>query len=140
MQLAFSTNAYLNYSFPEAVSRLAGIGWSLLAGLVVYRWTAELYGRRSSLLALAMWCFGPNILAHAPLATPDMPATAAAVARRRRAPRPAAASFPGATTAWSACSRAVQSATWTVPSRFSGGSSSPRSCPNVTAPSPVRRC
>ena len=27
MKLAFSTNAYLNYSFPEAVRRLARIGY-----------------------------------------------------------------------------------------------------------------
>ena len=27
MQLAFSTNAYLNHSFAETVSRLAGIGY-----------------------------------------------------------------------------------------------------------------
>ena len=28
MRLAFSTNAYLNFSFPEAVSRLANIGYT----------------------------------------------------------------------------------------------------------------
>src|SRR5262249_35907405 len=28
MRLAFSTNAYLNYSFTEAVTRLAGIGYA----------------------------------------------------------------------------------------------------------------
>lgn len=55
-------------------ARLAGILWSVLGGVVVYRWGADLYGRRGGLLALGLWCFGPNVLAHAQLATPDVPA------------------------------------------------------------------
>lgn len=58
------------------LARLAGIGWSLLAGWVIYRWAAALYGWGGGLLALSAWSFGPNVLAHAGLATPDVPAAA----------------------------------------------------------------
>ena len=61
-------------------ARLAGIGWSLLGGWLVCRWAGELYGGRAGCLALVLWCFGPNILAHAPLTTPDLPTTVAGVA------------------------------------------------------------
>ncbi len=59
------------------LARLAGIAWSVLGALVIYKWTGELFGLRGALLALAVWSFEPNILAHAPLVTPDVPATVA---------------------------------------------------------------
>lgn len=62
------------------LARLAGIGWSLLGAWVIYRWADELYGRMGGLLATALWCFGPNVLAHAALDTPDIPGTVAGVA------------------------------------------------------------
>jgi 4-amino-4-deoxy-L-arabinose transferase-like glycosyltransferase len=58
-------------------ARLAGIAWSLLGGWIIYCWAGQLYGDRGGLLAVALWCFGPNVLAHAPLVTPDMPAAVA---------------------------------------------------------------
>jgi hypothetical protein len=61
-------------------ARLAGIGWSLLGGWVVFRWAADLYGPRGGLLALTLWCFGPNVLGHAPLVTPDIPAAVTGLA------------------------------------------------------------
>ncbi len=61
-------------------ARLAGVGWLLLGGWLVCRWAGELYGGRAGCLALVLWCFGPNILAHAPLTTPDLPTTVAGVA------------------------------------------------------------
>ena len=61
------------------LARLAGIGWSLLGACVVYRWASALWGAGGGLLSLAVWCFEPNIIAHAHLITPDMPATVAAV-------------------------------------------------------------
>src|SRR5262249_52372563 len=59
------------------LARLAGVAWSWLGGWLVFRWAGELYGRRGGFLALAVWCFEPNILAHAQLATPDLPCTVA---------------------------------------------------------------
>jgi 4-amino-4-deoxy-L-arabinose transferase-like glycosyltransferase len=69
-----------NYMNLICLARLAGVAWSLVGGWLVYRWAGELYGRRAGLLALTLWCFGPNILAHAQLVTPDMPATVAGLA------------------------------------------------------------
>jgi Dolichyl-phosphate-mannose-protein mannosyltransferase len=70
----------LNYMHLICLARLAGTVWSLLGGWLVYRWAGELYGRRAGLLGLTLWCFAPNILAHAQLVTPDMPATVAGLA------------------------------------------------------------
>jgi len=64
-----------NYMTLIRLARLAGVLWSLLGGWLVYRWAGEIYGKHASLFALTLWCFGPNILAHAQLVTPDMPAT-----------------------------------------------------------------
>ncbi len=58
------------------LARLAGVAWSLLGGWIVYRWANELYGGWAGCLSLGLWCFGPNILAHAAFATPDLPAAA----------------------------------------------------------------
>jgi hypothetical protein len=69
-----------NYMNLIRLARLAGIAWSLLGGWLVYRWAGELYGKRAGLLALALWCFGPNIIAHAQLVTPDIPATVSGLA------------------------------------------------------------
>ncbi len=83
------------------LARLAGVVWSLLGGLLLYRWSSELHGPRAGLLALVLWCFEPNILAHAGLATADLPATVAGLAatyaswRYLRAPSWSAAWFTG---------------------------------------------
>jgi 4-amino-4-deoxy-L-arabinose transferase-like glycosyltransferase len=60
-------------------ARWACIPFSLLGGYICYRWARELYGEGSGLLALTLWCFGPNILANGQLITPDMGATALGV-------------------------------------------------------------
>jgi hypothetical protein len=60
-------------------ARWACIPFSLLGGYVCYRWARELYGEWSGLLALTLWCFGPNILANGQMITPDMGATALGV-------------------------------------------------------------
>ncbi|QDU43436.1 hypothetical protein Mal52_19100 [Symmachiella dynata] len=57
------------------LARWAGIPFSLLGGYFCFRWGSELYGNAAGLLALVLWCFSPNILAHAELVTPDMAAT-----------------------------------------------------------------
>jgi Dolichyl-phosphate-mannose-protein mannosyltransferase len=76
----FANDNPLDYFELVWSARLAGIIWSLVGGLLVLAWSTELYGRRSGLLGLTLWCFGPNILAHACLVTPDMAATVAGLA------------------------------------------------------------
>jgi 4-amino-4-deoxy-L-arabinose transferase-like glycosyltransferase len=61
------------------IARLSGVVWSLLGGWLVYRWSRELYGDLGGLLALAVWCFDPTILAFAPVVTPDLPSAVAAL-------------------------------------------------------------
>lgn len=62
------------------LARWACIPFSLVGGYVCYRWGRELYGNLSGLLALTLWCFSPNILAHAEFITPDAGATAMGLA------------------------------------------------------------
>ena len=45
---------------------------AILLGAYVYRWAAELYGARAGLMALGLYTFAPNILAHARLVTTDL--------------------------------------------------------------------
>jgi 4-amino-4-deoxy-L-arabinose transferase-like glycosyltransferase len=61
------------------LGRLACIPFSILGGFVVYRWASELYGSQAGLASLVLWCICPNVLAHGPLITPDMGATALGV-------------------------------------------------------------
>jgi len=61
------------------LARWACIPFSLIGGYVCFRWSRELYGDASGLLAVTLWCFSPNILAHAELITPDAGATALGV-------------------------------------------------------------
>jgi hypothetical protein len=56
------------------LARLMGLGWSALGGLLIFVWSRSLYGGVAGCLALALWCFEPNILGHAPLVTSDVPA------------------------------------------------------------------
>lgn len=59
------------------LARLAGLAWSLLGAWLIYRWAGELWGASGGLLAMTIWCFEPNVIAHAHLITPDLPATVA---------------------------------------------------------------
>lgn len=52
---------------------------SVLGGLVVFAWSRALFGNGGGLLSLALWCFCPNILAHARLVTTDVGASALGV-------------------------------------------------------------
>lgn len=74
---AFARNNAASYMRLVSRARWAGIGWSLLGAYLLFRWARDLFGRPAGLLASALWCLGPNILAHAHLATPDVPATVA---------------------------------------------------------------
>jgi hypothetical protein len=55
--------------------RLPIILLTLLAGALVFRWAADLGGAGAGLLALALYVFDPNIVAHGSLVTTDMAVT-----------------------------------------------------------------
>lgn len=56
-----------------AVSRLAIMWLAVLLGALVYRWSGQLFSARTAgLLALLMFSFDPNILAHSYLASTDL--------------------------------------------------------------------
>lgn len=61
------------------LGRMACIPLSILAGFVCFRWAYELYGAASGFLALTLWCFCPNAIAHGQLISGDMAATALGV-------------------------------------------------------------
>lgn len=54
------------------IARLSIILISLLGGLVVFKWTSKLYGQKAGILALFLYVFSPNILAHCRLVTHDL--------------------------------------------------------------------
>jgi len=68
-----------HYHLIICLARLAGMGWSVLGGWLVYLWARQLYGYGAGIFGLCIWCFEPNIIAHAQLVTPDMPAAVAAL-------------------------------------------------------------
>ncbi len=51
--------------------RWATIPFGTLAGYLVFRWGADLYGRPAGLLSLLLFVLEPNLLAHCELITPD---------------------------------------------------------------------
>ena len=63
-------------SFIFMIARWACIPFSWIGAIVCYMWAKDLYGRPSGVVACAIWCFEPNILAHASLITADITATA----------------------------------------------------------------
>jgi hypothetical protein len=62
------------------IARWACIPFSWLGAIVCYLWARDLYGRPAGLLACFLWCFEPNILAHASLITADAAGTALGIA------------------------------------------------------------
>ena len=63
-----------NWHWYMVLARWAVIPFSLVGGWVCYRWARELYGPAAGLLALALWCFSPNVLAFAATITADLSA------------------------------------------------------------------
>ena len=62
------------------LARWPCIVFSLIGGWTCFLWARRLYGDSAGLLALALWCFSPDVLAHGQLLTTDMAATALGVA------------------------------------------------------------
>lgn len=62
------------------LARLMNIPLSCIGGLVCFKWSSDLYGGRSGLAALVLWCFCPSILGNAALVMPDVPAASMALA------------------------------------------------------------
>ncbi|MDQ3330331.1 MAG: glycosyltransferase family 39 protein [Planctomycetota bacterium] len=62
------------------VARWACIPFALLGGAICFRWARELYGEASGLLALALWCFSPDVLGHGHLLTTDVAGASFSVA------------------------------------------------------------
>ncbi|MBV8199182.1 MAG: glycosyltransferase family 39 protein [Acidobacteria bacterium] len=54
------------------LGRLATVGLGLVLGWLVWHWARALFGRRGGLLALLLYSFCPNVLAHAHLVTTDL--------------------------------------------------------------------
>ena len=52
----------------------------LVGGYVCYRWARELYGDAAGVLALALWCFCPNVLAYGQILAADAGAAALGLA------------------------------------------------------------
>ena len=59
-----------------ALARWACIPFSLVGAIVCWRWGRALFGETEGLIALALWCFCPNIIGNGSLVTPDVPAAA----------------------------------------------------------------
>lgn len=57
------------------LSRLMMVLTAVLLGWFVYLWSYSLYGKWSAMLAVVLYSFSPNILAHARLITPDITLT-----------------------------------------------------------------
>jgi hypothetical protein len=72
-RFALDNAASYHRLFIEA--RLVPLGLAVLLGLFVFRWSAALWGTHGGLLSLGLYVFCPNVLAHARLATPDLPVT-----------------------------------------------------------------
>lgn len=62
------------------IARWACIVFSLIGGYVCFRWASLIYGAKSGLLAVALWCFSPTILGHGALVMPDVGAAALGIA------------------------------------------------------------
>lgn len=61
------------------LGRWACLPFTIAGAIVTFQWATALFGIASGYAALLLWCFSPNILAHAQLLTPDIGVTALCV-------------------------------------------------------------
>ncbi len=61
-------------------SRLPILWLAVLLGALIYRWAHDLGGTKAGMIALALYAFDPNMIAHGTLVTTDMAATLLMVA------------------------------------------------------------
>lgn len=78
-QLFLALNLDRYFELMQA-ARLVMPVWSVLGGIVVFAWSRALFGVAGGLISLTLWCFCPNILAHARLATSDVAAASVSCA------------------------------------------------------------
>lgn len=71
-------NGYHTFRY-FTIARWACMPFILLGGYVCHRWARDLYGAGAGLVALALWCFCPNVLANGQMITPDAAAAALGV-------------------------------------------------------------
>ncbi len=64
-----------NFLYDIKTGRYITIIFSILLAFYVFKWAKELYGRSAGILALTIYAFSPNIIAHSRLITTDLYAT-----------------------------------------------------------------
>lgn len=65
---------FFEYNEPYKImfwSRIPMIFLSMILGFYVYKWARELYGKKSGLIALLIYAFSPNMLAHSRISSSD---------------------------------------------------------------------
>ncbi len=55
--------------------RLTLLPFTCLGAVITFLWAKDLSGPKAGLIACVLWCFSPNIIAHASLITPDLTVT-----------------------------------------------------------------
>jgi hypothetical protein len=61
-----------------AACRMVGVLFSVAGAIAVHRISKLIYGDRAALVAVALWCFSPMTLGHAPTVNHDVPGAAVA--------------------------------------------------------------
>jgi len=56
-------------------SRIMIVAVSIFGAVILYLWAKQLYSKRAGIIALLLYCFSPNIIAHAKLSTTDLVTT-----------------------------------------------------------------
>jgi hypothetical protein len=54
-------------------ARLMMLIFPCILGILIYRWSLELWGLRGALLSIVLFCFDPNFLAHGGIVLTDLP-------------------------------------------------------------------